>query len=29
MLVGLVVDRCLERKESAWGPDGVFAVVPG
>jgi hypothetical protein len=29
MLVGLVVDRCLEREEPAWVPDGAFTVVPG
>jgi hypothetical protein len=29
MLEGLVVGRCLERKEPGWGPDGAFAVVPG
>jgi hypothetical protein len=29
MLVGLVVDRCLEREEPARGPGDAFMVVPG
>jgi hypothetical protein len=29
MLAELVVDRCSEREEPAWGPDGAVTVVPG
>jgi hypothetical protein len=29
MFAGPTEDRCWEREGPAWGPEGVFVVVPG